>query len=329
MPPKDTTPPSLTVPAPIVVEATGPGGAGAAFRVLASDAVDGTEDATCVPGSSSLFPLGSTIVNCSAADASGNTATGQFTVTVLDTTAPVIAPIADVKLQAVDASGATLTLPAIAPATDVVDGTDAVVCTGPTDWKFPVGATTVSCTSTDAHGNIGTASFTVSVTYTLPALTVPANQTIEATSPGGAVATFAASATDATDGPLPVTCDPASGSMFPLGTTNVMCTARNALGVSNSQSFTVTVVDTTAPVFAPLATVTVEATSAAGAAIADAVLAAVGDRRGRPGDDHARAGRRISSRLARRPSSGWRRTRRVIQTQAQQQIVVRDTKAPS
>src|SRR2546430_6345869 len=46
-----------------------------------------------------------------------------------------------------------------------------------------------------------------------------------------------------------VTCDHSSGDMFPLGTTSVTCSAKDASGnTSAAQSFTITVVDTTPPV---------------------------------------------------------------------------------
>lgn len=41
---------------------------------------------------------------------------------------------------------------------------------------------------------------------------------------------YRATATDAQDGPLPVTCAPASGSFFPIGTTTVTCSATDAAG---------------------------------------------------------------------------------------------------
>lgn len=41
---------------------------------------------------------------------------------------------------------------------------------------------------------------------------------------------YTATATDAHDGPVPVTCTPASGSFFPIGTTTVTCSATDAAG---------------------------------------------------------------------------------------------------
>jgi hypothetical protein len=59
--------------------------------------------------------------------------------------------------------------------------------------------------------------------------------------------TPAPSASDTVDGPLPVSCLPASGSTFPLGVTTVTCTAVDSFGASAGASFTVSVVDTTPP----------------------------------------------------------------------------------
>ena len=116
-----------------------------------------------------------------------------------------------------------------------------------------MGVTTVTCSATDAHGNTGSASFTVTVTdTTAPVVTPPADVTVEATSPSGAVATFAdATALDIVDGPLPATCDHASGDTFPVGVTTVTCSATDAHGNTGTATFVVTVTDTTAPVVTP------------------------------------------------------------------------------
>jgi hypothetical protein len=102
---------------------------------------------------------------------------------------------------------------------------------------------------------------------TPPVLAVPANITKEATSSGGAVATFSASATDDVDGSTPVICAPASGSTFPLGTTAVMCTAIDAHANPGSASFNVTVRDTTPPAVTVPANITTPATTFAGAPV--------------------------------------------------------------
>jgi predicted extracellular nuclease len=83
---------------------------------------------------------------------------------------------------------------------------------------------------------------------TPPVLHLPANITAEATSAGGAVVSYDATATDARDTNVVVTCAPASGSLFSLGLTTVNCSATNSRHKTAEGSFSVTVVDTTAPV---------------------------------------------------------------------------------
>jgi hypothetical protein len=83
---------------------------------------------------------------------------------------------------------------------------------------------------------------------TPPVLHLPANITAEATSPAGAIVSFSATATDARDTNLVVTCAPPSGSQFALGATTVNCSATNSRNKTAEGNFTVSVVDTTAPV---------------------------------------------------------------------------------
>src|SRR5581483_2084964 len=87
---KDTTPPVLTLPGNITAEATSAAGAIVTFSGSATDNVDGSAPVTFSPPSGSTFPLGTTTVTATATDHAGNTAHGSFTVTVRDTTPPVI-----------------------------------------------------------------------------------------------------------------------------------------------------------------------------------------------------------------------------------------------
>ena len=86
----DTTPPVITVPAPIVVQADSSSGAVVAYGVTAVDLVDGPVAAACLPASGSLFVVGTTTVTCNAKDAKNNAAAPKsFTVKV---TAPPVVP---------------------------------------------------------------------------------------------------------------------------------------------------------------------------------------------------------------------------------------------
>ncbi len=102
---------------------------------------------------------------------------------------------------------------------------------------------------------------------TPPVLSLPGNIVAEATSLRNTVVTFSGSATDNVDGNVAVTFSPASGSTFPLGSTTVNATARDAAGNTARGSFTVTVQDTTKPALQLPADLTAEATSASGAVV--------------------------------------------------------------
>jgi hypothetical protein len=80
-----------------------------------------------------------------------------------------------------------------------------------------------------------------------PLLGLPESVTAAATSNSGAIVTFSVSAQNDDGSPVPVTCDHNSGDLFPLGSTNVHCSATNSFGTS-SGSFPVFVSDLTAPV---------------------------------------------------------------------------------
>jgi hypothetical protein len=266
----DTTPPTLVnVPADVTAEATGASGATVSYtNPTATDLVDGTTDAvSCTPASGSTFPLGTTTVHCSAKDAAGNTGTASFHVTVVDTTPPTISNVpADITAEATGPTGAMVTF-TNPTATDLVDGPVVVACTPASGSTFGLGTTTVHCTATDGHGNTASASFHVTVHDTTPpAITVPSDLTVEATGPSGAAVSYTANATDAV-GVTSFSCSPASGSTFPVGTTTVTCTAKDAAGNTSTASFHVTVRDTTPPAITVPANITVPATGSSGAVV--------------------------------------------------------------
>jgi hypothetical protein len=246
---RDTTPPLLSLPANITAEATSPAGAPASYSATANDLVDGSRPVTCDHASGSTFPIAVTTVQCTASDSHGNNAQGSFTVTVRDTTPPVLSLPASLSAEATGPGGAAVSYSATA--NDLVDGSRPVTCDHASGSTFPVTVTTVQCTATDSRGNVAQGSFTVTVRDTTPpVLSLPANITAEATSPGGAAVSYSATATDLVDGSRPVTCAPASGSTFALGTTTVQCTATDTHNNTARGSFTVTVRDTTPPVIA-------------------------------------------------------------------------------
>ncbi len=267
---RDTTPPALTVPGNLTAEATGASGAAVTFSASATDLVSGAITPVCTPASGSTFPLGTTTVTCTATDAAGNNGTGTFQVTVRDSTPPALTLPGNITAQATSAAGAVVNF--TASAADLVGGSVSATCTPASGSTFPQGTTTVNCTATDGAGNRVTGSFQVTVAdTTAPVLSLPANITLQAASNAGTVATYSASATDAVDGTVPVSCTPASGSTFPLGTTTVTCTATDKAGNRATGSFTVTV--SGLPTLSLPGNITAEATSSAGAVVTFTVSA--------------------------------------------------------
>jgi HYR domain-containing protein len=240
----DVTPPSLFLPTEMHVSAQDSSGATVSYTATAHDNLDGIVAVNCSPASGSTFPIGTTSVNCSATDSHDNTANGSFSMVVSDTTAPVVTVPADITKQAAGPSGAQVTY--IATSSDAVDGMITPTCDTPSGSMFPLGTTTVTCSAQDAAGNTGSASFHVTVQDTTPPTLTPYNATVEATGPTTPTS-FGASVMDLVDGSVPVTCDHASGSGFPVGQTTVNCTATDAHGNTASGTLTVTVTDTTPP----------------------------------------------------------------------------------
>jgi hypothetical protein len=237
----DSTAPTLHLPANMTVEATSSSGAVVTFSATADDANPVHPTVTCDPTSGSTFALGTTTVNCSAKDAAGNTANGSFTITVQDTTPPVLSMPDDQSFEGNTTGGYTGPYTG-ATATDVVDASPTVVCTPASPHFFALGDNTVNCTATDASGNSSTDSFKITVVDTTPpTLSVPDNMNVQATSIAGAVVTFSATATDIVDPSPVVVCTPPSESLFPPGVTIVSCTATDSSNNSATETFKITV----------------------------------------------------------------------------------------
>jgi subtilisin-like proprotein convertase family protein len=159
-------PPTIICPGDIVINnATGTCGAVANYVGIALDDEDGNISSSIIgtPPSGSTFPVGDTLVTLSVTDSDGNTATCDFTVTVIDNEAPV-AVCQDLTLD-------------LDPVTGTATITGADVDNGSTDncgiasmtldiSSFDcsmTGANTVVMTVTDNSGNSSTCTSTVTV----------------------------------------------------------------------------------------------------------------------------------------------------------------------
>src|SRR3989339_197775 len=84
---------------------------------------------------------------------------------------------------------------------------------------------------------------------TAPVIGTPTHTQVEATGPDGAIATYIVpDATDDVDGTFPANCSPASGIMYPITTTVVICNAMDVAGnAATPVGINVIVRDTTPP----------------------------------------------------------------------------------
>ena len=160
-----------------------------------------------------------------------------ITVTVEDVTAPVVPVLADVTGQC-DATAP------VATTTDDCAGVINGTTSDPLYYNTP-GTHIIHWSFNDGHGHVVTATQNVIIhDVTPPVVTCPSDIIANATTIGnayGASVTFAA--TSATDncGTPTVTYSPASGSFFPVGTTEVTVTADDGHGNTASCTFNVIV----------------------------------------------------------------------------------------
>jgi large repetitive protein len=111
------------------------------------------------------------------------------------------------------------------------------------DAPYKLGVTTITWTATDGSGNSASAKQSVTVRdVEAPSLSVPLDITFNATGPSGAVVNYQVFATDNV-AVTSLSCTKLSGATFPIGYTEVKCTAADAAGNSTSSTFGVAVRD--------------------------------------------------------------------------------------
>ena len=236
----DTTAPAVTVTGdnPASVEL------GDTYTDAGATATDLSGVVTVVTtGTVDTDTVGSYTLTYTSTDPSGNAGTATRTVNVVDTTAPVVTvtgtnPVTHELGDTYTDAGAT--------ATDA-SGTVTVVTTGSVNPKV-VGEYTKTYTSTDASGNVGTATRTVNVVDTTgPTITLTGGTPFQAelsktgsfTEPGFSTSDNAATAiTESVTGSVDLSV---------LGEYTRIYTATDVSGNSTSVTRIVNVVDTTAP----------------------------------------------------------------------------------
>jgi len=142
----------------------------------AVDAVDGAIAVT--HNAPAAFPIGVTAVTFSATDTFGNTSTVSSNVTIVDGGVPHISAPADIAIDIIDGNAVPASEPTIAAfldaatASDDVDG--ALPVTNDAPSAFAPGVTIVTFAASDAAGNSGaaTASVSINMTNVAPSVTL-------------------------------------------------------------------------------------------------------------------------------------------------------------
>lgn len=173
--------------------------------------------------------------------------TDTVVVDVVDPTAPVITPTVSGTLG--DHGWYTSDVQVSWSTSDAETGVASSTGCSAASVVADTASQSFTCEATNGAGAMSSDTATVKRDATPPDLVVSGPITAEATSNAGATVSYAApSASDATsDLAGPPSCAPASGGLFPQGTTEVTCTATDLAGNTSTASFAVTVADTQPP----------------------------------------------------------------------------------
>ena len=195
--------------------------------------------------------LGVHNITCTATDPIGNTTVDSYTITFVEDVSDGILgdvisfnSVSTVLIETINSAGqiVTFTDPV---AYDSLSGTNIPsTCTPSSGTLFAIGTVTVTCTAINSAGDVGEVKFNVDVR--MPdsvTLNLPVDTTIAATGTDGAIFTYDVTTISGMSGiSAHHTCEPTSGSKFPIGSTIVTCDA-TAGGATTTDSFTVTVYD--------------------------------------------------------------------------------------
>lgn len=167
---EDTTPPVLSVPPALTVEAIGEL---SLVNIGTANATDVFPVTITNDAPDAGFPLGLTIVNWTAIDGNGNTTAATQNVTVVDTTPPELLVPADVT---VEATGPQTDVDiGLATASDIFE----VTITNDALASYPLGTTEVTWTATDANANrVSAVQRVIVVDATSPELSLSVSPTV-------------------------------------------------------------------------------------------------------------------------------------------------------
>ena len=247
----DTTPPSLTIPPDLTVEANGI----KSIVNIGSATANDIFQVTISNNAPLEFNLGNTSITWEAVDENGNKTIKNQLVTVIDTTAPkLIVPGAIIK----ESTGSlTSVMIGTATASDIFEYS----ISNNAPLAFPLGTTVVNWKVVDANGIYTTATQEITIVdTTAPSVNAGDDITIEAVSVDGAPFNVNYNVSDiCACGELNTVVTPLLTN-YKLGTTKITVSSTDISGNTGSDSLYLTVVDTSKPQLTIPADMLVEAT---------------------------------------------------------------------
>jgi len=196
-----------------------------------------------------VYPLGTTSITVTSYDASGNSATTSFNITVSDATLPVIHNLpTNITVDAPDTACEEVVLWALPTVTDNCSVT--ITSTSDSGDTFPVGTTTVTYTATDGSGNTVSGSFDVTVEDNIAPVVNTNDVTISLDFSGSASINVSMIDNVSTDacGIATYSLDKTSFDCTEVGINTVTLTVTDVNGNVSTASATVTVEDNVAPI---------------------------------------------------------------------------------
>lgn len=250
----DTTPPTITLPPRVEVEATSHDTTIADIGSASAD--DAVGIASITSNAPEFYELGSTFVVWTATDTSDNIASNAQQVVVIDTTPPELVIPDDIVIEA---TSTQTSIDIGEPrASDIASAN--ITITNDAPETFEIGLTTITWTATDDVGNFVSLTQSIDVVDTTsPSLSIPDDLTLEADSADGAIAIIGRAIVEDVNDIATITND--EPEIFPIGITTVTWVVTDVSGNESTSAQLVTVVDTLPPRIVASADITMEAVS--------------------------------------------------------------------